>query len=519
MKKLSKPRSHARYLLFLVFILVFAGLGTKMIFFSHADSITCTYHATTSTFSSTFSSATGGSTICLAPGNYGNWAGGTKSSMVTITPDTAAGGTAPTPPTPSSGGLNANGTGANGNVIFSGVNFRPASFITMNGITFTDDVWLGMGTTADDHDITFQNSLFHAHLGIAVTRANANIIVNYNMFPGDVADCVNSYEGRIQVDDDTSSDGVLIENNNIGGVPSVQCDGIQSGAKGLQIIGNWFHDYHYQGSAHTDGIQEYGAASNTIRDNFFYDVPDGVVAYDGMSNDDIENNIFVNDCKASCNGASPNQFDLLANIGTTIVKHNTVVGFKDAYGNSGGQIILGTKVPPHDPCSGLTVNDNVATGISNGSGGGNCSYAADYNLLQEGGGTGANNIAGAPIYNGGDCGNLNTDSPGACGDVWSNFLLKSNSPGHLASDEKVQTDLGAYGTGPSTPGGPYGSSGSGGGGAVNGDLNGDGHVNIFDLSIFLSHWQQSGASLPEDFNNDGTVNIFDLSVLLSHYGT
>jgi len=53
---------------------------------------------------------------------------------------------------------------------------------------------------------------------------------------------------------------------------------------------------------------------------------------------------------------------------------------------------------------------------------------------------------------------------------------------------------------------------------LTGDLNGDGVVNIFDLSIFLSHWQQSGSGLPEDFNNDGLVNIFDLSMLLSNYG-
>jgi dockerin type I repeat protein len=51
-----------------------------------------------------------------------------------------------------------------------------------------------------------------------------------------------------------------------------------------------------------------------------------------------------------------------------------------------------------------------------------------------------------------------------------------------------------------------------------GDLNNDGVVNVFDLSIFLSHWQQSGSSLPEDLNNDGVVNIFDLSILLSNYG-
>ncbi|HSX45962.1 MAG TPA: choice-of-anchor Q domain-containing protein [Candidatus Saccharimonadia bacterium] len=57
------------------------------------------------------------------------------------------------------------------------------------------------------------------------------------------------------------------------------------------------------------------------------------------------------------------------------------------------------------------------------------------------------------------------------------------------------------------------------GSGVIGDLNGDGHVNIFDLSTFLNHWQQSGSGLPEDFNSDGVVNIFDLSRLLSNYGT
>jgi hypothetical protein len=48
-----------------------------------------------------------------------------------------------------------------------------------------------------------------------------------------------------------------------------------------------------------------------------------------------------------------------------------------------------------------------------------------------------------------------------------------------------------------------------------GDLNGDGVVNIFDLSILLSNW---GTSNPDaDLNNDGVVNIFDLSILLSNW--
>src|SRR5437868_3920538 len=52
--------------------------------------------------------------------------------------------------------------------------------------------------------------------------------------------------------------------------------------------------------------------------------------------------------------------------------------------------------------------------------------------------------------------------------------------------------------------------------AVSGDLNGDGTVNVFDLSILLSNWGTSDATA--DINRDGTVNIFDLSTLLSHWG-
>ena len=49
-----------------------------------------------------------------------------------------------------------------------------------------------------------------------------------------------------------------------------------------------------------------------------------------------------------------------------------------------------------------------------------------------------------------------------------------------------------------------------------GDLNNDGVVNVFDLSILLSHWGTNDAT--SDINHDGTVNIFDLSSLLSHWG-
>ena len=50
-----------------------------------------------------------------------------------------------------------------------------------------------------------------------------------------------------------------------------------------------------------------------------------------------------------------------------------------------------------------------------------------------------------------------------------------------------------------------------------GDINHDGAVNVFDLSILLSHY--STAYNPADIDGNGAVNIFDLSILLSHYGT
>lgn len=50
-----------------------------------------------------------------------------------------------------------------------------------------------------------------------------------------------------------------------------------------------------------------------------------------------------------------------------------------------------------------------------------------------------------------------------------------------------------------------------------GDINNDGNVDIFDLSILLSNYNTSTASC--DLNTDNTVNIFDLSILLSNYGT
>ena len=51
--------------------------------------------------------------------------------------------------------------------------------------------------------------------------------------------------------------------------------------------------------------------------------------------------------------------------------------------------------------------------------------------------------------------------------------------------------------------------------ATPGDINGDGSVNITDLSILLSDWLTSDPG--SDLNSDGIVDIFDLSILLSRW--
>lgn len=54
---------------------------------------------------------------------------------------------------------------------------------------------------------------------------------------------------------------------------------------------------------------------------------------------------------------------------------------------------------------------------------------------------------------------------------------------------------------------------------VPGDVNGDGHVTIADLSILASNYGKSGMTRAQgDLNGDGVVNILDLSILATNWG-
>ena len=53
-----------------------------------------------------------------------------------------------------------------------------------------------------------------------------------------------------------------------------------------------------------------------------------------------------------------------------------------------------------------------------------------------------------------------------------------------------------------------------------GDANGDGKVDVNDLTIVLTNFGQTGTTWSQgEFTGDGTVDVNDLTIVLSNYGT
>lgn len=54
--------------------------------------------------------------------------------------------------------------------------------------------------------------------------------------------------------------------------------------------------------------------------------------------------------------------------------------------------------------------------------------------------------------------------------------------------------------------------------SIQGDLNGDGRVDLSDIAILLSSYGCVGTACPGDINGDGIVNLSDLAIGLANYG-
>ena len=52
---------------------------------------------------------------------------------------------------------------------------------------------------------------------------------------------------------------------------------------------------------------------------------------------------------------------------------------------------------------------------------------------------------------------------------------------------------------------------------VQGDLNGDGLVDVIDLLIVVADWGNCNGTCDSDLNNDGTVDVLDLLILIANW--
>lgn len=234
-----------------------------------------TLHATTANFASVYAGSAGGDTILLASGNYGAWGGGTKSSMVTIAPESGA---SPT---------------------FSGGTFdTTVRNLTIQGVTYT-----GM-TRVNPPTGTLMNLVFDGD-----TWGN----ISCPLSGGSCAD----KEGRLAIigggSNSINSAGVQVKNSTFG--PGGCSDGMELGGNGAEVGPNNEFMNIVQGSCgiHTDSVQFYAGDYVNFHDNWIHGGDQGIMAPDGGTGEVITNNAIIAD----------NNYDIVAgNWDSSTIQHN-----------------------------------------------------------------------------------------------------------------------------------------------------------------------------------------------------
>jgi hypothetical protein len=309
-------------------------------------------HATTANLSSVVASAQAGDVVHLAAGTYSQVAGA-KAGRVTLVPETGA-----------SVSLSLGATASN--LVVSGV--------TMPG-----------GTLRGAHDITIANTTFTDTLNIVSTIANANILIDHDVF-NNISPCGSCPEGRVTVTTEGSKppgpSGVTISNSVFSGGNS---DGVQitGNANGVVVgPGNEFFNLAQSSATHTDSIQLYGASDTTITGNYVHDAAEGIMAPDGGDSGflHIENNVFSRiDQQGVYLGFKPG----------LVLNHNTF---------SAGVMLHDDPTKGGSPTVGAIIKNNILlNGVAKQNLMGNAIAVEDYNLLA--GGSGAHDIkAGKPTF-------------------------------------------------------------------------------------------------------------------------
>lgn len=328
------------------------------------SSYTCTQHVTTSTFKSAFSSAPGGSVLCLAPGNYGTFTGGSKSAPgVVVTADASAGATG-------------------SNVTFGAVTFSGGSWVTLDTVTIgADTEGDALYISGSPTSLAFSHDAFDSYVEIEGLQStnHQNVLFDEDTFDwATPTTCSGSgppgllflgYNGA-------GHSGVTVENSDFGagpGQPYEDCDGIHTGAA-LDILDNNFHNICEYSSNynHTDNIQFQGAVGGRVAGNYIHEVvggngPEGpactttgITSYDGNTQGvTIEDNVV--------DIGRPWGIEWYGDI-DSIIRHNTVVyrpGATCEYNDACGYIDIDCK-PSEFSCGnnaayGTQVYDNLAT--------------------------------------------------------------------------------------------------------------------------------------------------------------
>jgi hypothetical protein len=343
--------------------------------------------ATPGTFASVWNEAQGGDRILLASGSYGDFTGGSKSSVVTIMPE----------------------PGASASMSLS---FNGASNIRVEGLTITN-LWFA-GLT---HDVTVARSTF---TGQAVIRADdmadANVVLDGNSHPSiNVGGCGDCYEGRIQVVGGGSRpSGVTIENSRIG--PGGDADGIQIGADGVHVLNNEFVGIRLIDEVHTDSLQLFGSSNTVIRGNYFHDFDVAIMAPDNGDHEQITDNAFIAD-----RGGYPQPIQLGSHVGT-LFAHNVATNMevhidaKDENPPSRDDVardnvmVNSEFVAPDEACVNCTVEYNLFTKSADASG--------------------SHTVIGTPVFAGGD--NPTT---------WAGWALAPASAGIAAASDGADLGL------------------------------------------------------------------------------
>jgi hypothetical protein len=385
-----------------------------------------TLHATPSTLGSAFGAAAGGDTIYLATGNYGFFAGGSKSSTVTLAAEPGAA------------------------VTFS-PNFNGAAHIRLEGLTIPG------GTIRASRDIQVVNSTITGIVAVFATVANAGITFDHDTLPNVNLDS-SGFEGRLWINalnaPAAQPAGVTITNSVFDGGSA---DGVQLGGQANDVLiqGNVFRHLHTSscstcsdGYNHTDPIQIVGAERARIIGNYFQDVSTTVMAPEGGDYDlTIRDNVMV-DVDQFCAdlGYKPRlQF-----------VHNTCVDSAPRLtDNHSGSTI---------PTTAAVFRDNVfGDGLVIGKVG---SIAQeDYNLFGTGSGAGSHDIRARPQY-------VNANPAGPV----TGYGLQPGSPGVSAASDGTNmgsalpygtlSPPGATPTGPAPPQTDPGGSATGSGPTV-----------------------------------------------------